>query len=328
MAPALTLNTPESWTQARTLAKLIGEIPSSFASTIRALLLDNEKRGGEISTGTTFLLTRLLKGPSVYAPLYYATLTFHEDKIKGMPQVSAEFIAKLYDPMEMGALLGMTYLYRRAKRLVEDEEWQYIDVPLQTQAELGAHLGIHMPAIGLAQGLFAGAMRNIAFAAFQKSDKKAFTAYRRHLKTKNLRFDDELEMLSWDCTSTQIASVLIQTLGFGVSFADCFTRGLSSPLEEFSKMESDVFRFAITRLWFDSLLKNGTVPDIKHRGAFYPSPEGLTKLLAASNIIRKSGSVHHWLARKKDDLDSGSAQETEDDASAEQDAEQDGEQEE
>lgn len=301
MNTSVEFNTAESWVTARKYAGLLGEVPNSFSSTIRALLLDQE-RGKGLTNGTRFLILRLLRSAGVRSPVYFATLTYQEEMIDGVPYIAPEDFLELYSPAEIGAVVGLIYLYRKAKRIVSPEEWPHIAGPLQTCVEMGGHVGYIIPPIGPVVGMLSSGLRYIAVAAFLSHDKQGFVEYRRHLKQKNLRFDEGQEMARWGCTSTQIGAVFLQSLGFGIPLAEAFTRGLSPDTRASATLDREAYRFAINEMWLDSLLKDATVPDIAHRVEFYPTKTAGSKAIEKATRVRSSGSAHSWLNKVKEDI--------------------------
>ncbi len=298
----VTFNNPESWQIARKYASLLGSIPSTFTTTIRTLKTDDDKHGGVIGRGSIYLAERLLRGPSMMAPFYHCTLTFHSDKISNSAYLSTKDLIMLYAPADLATVIGLIYLCRRSRKLSPPDEWQHITGPMHELMEVGGFLGYAIPAIGASNGLAVGSMRHLAMTAFLKHDLKGFKEYRRFLKAKNQYFNPEFEMNRWGCTSIQIGSILLQSLGFGISVANSFTAGITPSMLSTDELDDDAYRFSIATLWIDSLLKDGNEPKIVHRGDYYPLQSALHKLMYQTSEVRDKKSKYMWLEKGKDSI--------------------------
>jgi hypothetical protein len=294
-------NTPESWEIARKYASLLGEVPNSFSSTIRAMLTDFDRTKG-LSNGSLYLGTRLVKTPSMLSPLYFATQTFQDMRLDSMSTINAESFFTLYNPIELSAFIGLTYLYRRARKSVHQDEWGQLVAPMSVAVDLGGHVGYSIAAIGPVAGIFAPGMRYLGLSTFLIHDRKGFVDYRRQNKIKGDRFNLSSEMAQWGCTHVQIGSVLVQALGFGVEFAATFARGLSPDTRENPNLDKEAYQFHICDVWIEALLNTGDVPNIVHRGAFYPTKETNGKLIESARQLKAEGSRYSWLDRGKEDI--------------------------
>jgi hypothetical protein len=303
------LNTPESMQNARAYAGLFGEIPSSFTTVLRTLLVEHEKNGGSLSAGGRFAAGRLLRSNSIASPLYFASKIYRPEIFAGPGVFNSNRFMDVYSPFDLAVLIGTIYLYRRAKSVAEADEWAYIIADLQERVDISYQVGQAIPKIGGTIAVLCTAFPTIALATFQRHDKKGFKEYRRHLKSKGRAFDTIFEMRQWECTSVQIAAVFLQILGFGIEFSGNFSRGLLSvpPLQ--NKLDSTAYRFPLCSLWVDALLKSGAVPDMVHRGDFYPQKDALTTLLERVQRIRDGANRHPWLKATKDELTPDSAPE-------------------
>ncbi len=301
MSSEVEFNTTESWDYARRFAGLLGAVPSSFSSTIRGVLGDWEK-SKSLSHGNKYEINRLLKTASVKAPAYYAGVTYFPDKIGDLERIGPEEFLSLYSPPDLCAVIGLVYFYRRAKRMVVADEWPFIGGPTLVSVDLAGLIGFSIPAIGANVALLSLGLWGVAYSTFAIHDKKGFTEHRRELKVKKLSRSDELEMQRWGCCGYQIATVLAQALGFGVQFSECMTRGLSPDTRGSSALDREAYRFAIAYMWHESLLATGKIPNIAHRGEFYPSKGAVAALEEAALQLKNSGSSVAWLEKNKEDI--------------------------
>jgi len=294
-------NTTESWDFARRFASLFGGVPSSFSSTIRGALIDWE-RTKALSHGNRFQMLRLLNTGSVKAPLYFAAQTFVEDKIQDKDYIASEDFLSIFSIPDLCALIGMIYLYRRAKRIMVEDEWPFVGGPTALATELAGHIGFAIPPIGCSVGIVGIGLWNLAYAAYAAHDKKGFIEHRRALKTKKCTRDEDMEMERWGCCAYQIATVLAQTLGLGIQFSEAMTKGLSPGTRTSMTFEKEAYRFTIAQIWIEALQTTGKIPNIAHKAEFYPSKGAVTLLEEKIASLTSAGSPYAWLDRGKDDI--------------------------
>lgn len=301
MSSAIEFNTSESWDFARRFAGLYGAVPSSFSSTIRGVMTDWE-RSKALSNGNRFQLLRLLKTASVKAPIYFAAATYVPDKIEHEEYIPPEGFLNVFTPAEICAMVGLVYLYRRGRKLTPEDEWPFVGGPTQLAVDLGGQIGFSIPAIGGQVSILGLGLWSLAQAAFLIHDKKGFVEHRRALKLKKVPRNEEGEMERWGCCAFQIATVLAQSLGFGVQFSEFMTRGLSPDTRKNPSLDKDAYRFAIAHVWADTLVATGKIPNIAHKGEFYPSKGAVTLLEEKTASLAASGSPFGWLDRGKEDV--------------------------
>ncbi len=306
-SPPKDLNTAESIIAARGYAGIVGEIPSAFTSAIRGLIADQERNKGEISNGTRFSLLRLLRSPSLLSPFYYSALTFRGQFIGDPTQVTVNDLLAMFPPGDLSGIISLIYLHRKLEGIVPEASWTPLREQFKQTAEAGAHIGAAIPKIGLSLGLFVGSLPNMAGALFEKHDPKGFKEYARHLKgLPGAPYDLRYECERWGCTRFNVASMLLQTLGFGISLANNFSAGLCTPTEQIGDLDGEAYRCVITQVWISSMLLTGKPPEIRHRGEYYPQAEPLRVLLDSIESVRKKGTTHDFLAKRKEDISKAS----------------------
>ena len=297
------MNDAESLVTARAYSNLIVEIPSSFTSTVRTLILDQEKNSGKLSAAGRFLALRLLKGPSLLAPFYFAGLTYKNKELGAEGGPTLQNLVKVFSPYEISGLLGLIYLLRKVKGTVSEIIWDEHKPHIFKGIEIGGHLGLALPKIGFTMGLFCGGLGKLGQCLFQKHDEKAYKEYRRHLRAKKLDLDLQYEMGVWGCTQYNVASMFIQLLGYGVNTANSYSAGMSGGIVPGGgEPPPDVYRFKIASVWLDSLKSTGLVPNITHKGDYYPTKEATELLVQEIGIILEKGSKLAFLDKTKEDL--------------------------
>lgn len=299
--PPLDYCSPESWETARNYGSLIGEVPNSFSTLIRSLVVDQSKSSKDLGSSSQFQVARLLRGHGMRSVVYYAGLTFHNEEISSADSLPPKKLAAFFSPLELSVIIATTYLYRTIRKLSKSTEWSNISEPLLRYIDIGGYLGVAIPRISIAHGIVCAAMPIIAHAAFLKHDEKGFKEYRRQLQTINQRYLTEYELKRWGCTSFQVASIMMQAVGLGKEMAHNLTTGMV-PQSNTSNLSEDAYVFQIADIWISELNSTGQPPDMTHRGEYYPLRPQLNQLLAALKEIRSKGSRHKWLEKTKADI--------------------------
>ena len=291
----------EPWIAARAYLDVLGKIPVTFTTPVRSLMID-QREGGVMSPASQLLSTRLLRSPSVKAMFYYATLSFHGEKVSNSAYLSSLDLLRTFQPAEIAALLSTSFMYRRIVKihnLAENQAWLEIALDATTRMEVGFHLGAAIPAIGPMVGLIVGGFDTIASGLMQVKDPDNYKEYRSYLDMKGCRYDIDYEMEHWGCSRFHIAGNALQLLGYGVPVAHAYLMGLT--LGE-QPVESELFQWRIAETWIDALISTGAEPDILHQGKYFPAEKNAHKMLYEVGQINENGSKHKWLMRKKDDI--------------------------
>jgi len=113
------INSSQSWEHAKAYADMLGDVPSSFSSIIRSLLAGQLKNQGEIGASVRYQAGRLMSGPSVKAMLYFACRTFKDEELQGRDYVTVSDMTRLYSPMDLAAIIGTIFLFRKCKKMSE-----------------------------------------------------------------------------------------------------------------------------------------------------------------------------------------------------------------
>lgn len=292
----------EGWQTARGLSVLLDEVPSSFSTTIRTLIADHQRPNGQLSPASRFLVSRLLKGPTLKSPIYFATRAIMDEKIAGKPYIGSDDLIQLYSPYDLAAMIGFLYIYKKAKKLCDPDLWTPIAKTISDYQELGMLTGAKVQNMGIANGLIGSGMRHLALAPLLIHDRTGFNEYRRHLNKKGVNIDHEFEMNRWGTTSVLIGSVILQALGLGVQIASAFVAGLqpSTPLEAINDKKG--FAMRLGSLWADSLLTRKAQPDITHDGRYYPTKPDLEVLVQRGHSVSEQSERVVWLDKGKDDI--------------------------
>lgn len=298
-----------SMERAKQAVERLGPPSASFTVLIRQLQRDHEVDPAALSRVSIQLFARLCNSPSLAASFYYATKTFHGEKLTQHNSLSVADMIGFYQPRELAAVLSAVYCYRNAKKLCPEDEWKFIGLEIAEQAEIGMFAGQAISAIGPAFGLLAGAFRPLAFAAMCIVNENKFILYRRHLKSKGLFFDRSKELEYWGCTYFEIGSYFLQSLGFGLEMARGFIDGLESLRTDPNGLSSEALAFRYATLWIEALESSGRPAHIEDDAYQISSDEELNSLLNQAESVNVDGSAHDWLERGREDLTAESAPE-------------------
>lgn len=296
-------NSPESWENSRSYSALLGDVPASFSSTTRSLVLDVEKRGGKLSPASKFLALRLLKGKNLKAPFYFAAALLRERELSTKNTVTDNDLLALFKPDEIAALFAVIYLYKKAKKFCDPTEWGFIAPALMRSVDAASMVGAAIPNVGLAAGVFAGAMQHIAISTFLRYNIKHFTEYRRSIKSRSTLFDIDKQMEYYGCTSPQIASIFIQSVGFGVTYSTAYALAFSDG-KLIDKTDPSSSPFKVVELWMNSILSTGQIPQVVHDSKFYPPDKASIDwfMQKLQKFSEGKDVTNHWLERGKEDI--------------------------
>ncbi len=293
---------PESWDVALNYSGLLGVVPSSFSSVIRSLLIDHGRNNKSLSPSTRFMIERLVKSRSLKASLYFGALTFQPERIEGAKYLGERQLVDLYTPGELAVIVGISYLFKRARKLCDPAQFAMITNRFQESADIGAYIGYAIPGISPMVGIVSGSMPFLGLAPFLFYDRRGFVDYIRHLKKCKLNLDAEYEANRWGCTSVQIASVMLQALGLGVATATAFSVGLSSNSDQLVNQTQDAIKYKTALIWLKAMEETGKEPDIVHRAELYPTKAAMEKLGMQVAELKEKGSSHCWFLRGAFDI--------------------------
>ncbi len=274
-------------------ASIIGIMPSSFSIAVKELMADEQNGLETLSEKSEFQVGRVLRGATALSVLYWASRTYCDERMpKGWIYSSLQ-LARLYRPSTLAAILSYTYLFKRMKRVVTPEEWQFINDPMQKNLELVGLLGWHMPEVGATAALLGGGMIHVAFSCFSAHDRKGFADYRRMLKMKKQFINPSLEVSHWGCTSVQVATQILLQSGFGVELTHRFIEGFREP-EPLPGGERAKGPFVLVRRWLEEICGASTSESGTSNGKIADAPDAAA-LMEKMKTINKQGSLYNWI---------------------------------
>lgn len=290
----------ESWEYARGYAGIMGTVPASFTTIIRGLMTDHESGMGQIEGPNRYQVIRLIKSPSLFSTLYFACKALTPNVIRRSGYTSEAEIVDSFSPFELAYLIGFSLLFRRAQGLCDDQEFSYIEDDIIRNLNVGVLMGRAIPAIGGGCGMIEGTAPFLALCTFLRHDAKGFKEYRRSTLKPGSSWDPSAELKRWGCNSLQIASVIVQTLGFGINQAQALIASrepISLPDE--ARLVKD---YRMAGLWRNSIITTLTPPTVKIDARYYPSTDALNSALNKHKELIHDRQLAGWLKACKEDL--------------------------
>ena len=294
------INSASSWEVGRTVATTQLDLQRNALTTcVRVLHSDFVKGDQEFSIASKYLLTTLIRGRSVQAPLYYAAATFAPKKAAEIGKMTVKSIGKIFSPGEISVILALSFIFRRIQKWSALEAFQLLGQTMHIFTDLGGLVGSALAPVGLRRGLLVGGIRHLALAAFLGYDEKSFLKYRRAVRLEEKFFDLETEYQLWGTTHLHVASHLIQILGLGLDDARVIVEAFLPEAAANTALQYDL---QITETWIESLYRTGKPPEIVHQGSYYPKASEVAALSETSSELRSMGSTFQFITRKREDV--------------------------
>lgn len=301
---SINISETEPFHTAKLLAHSFGSYTAAFSAAIRSLTLDSANavapNKDNFSSSTKSLVNRLIKCPSVMAPFYYASLTCHEEKLEKLETIKPDDLLELYLPNDLAALFGTIYVCRRLEKICDKEHWQPVAEKLQLYADVALLLGSAVPSIGRDRELVIAACKHFAFAIFSVAGPAILKKYRISLSVNKVPYDLKSELEYWGTTHLHIGAHMLTALGFSSEYASAYLNaGLT---DHISKLDRNERCFKAGMFWLESLVLQGTAPQSTLGDEFEFREASADAFLNAVDQIKKNGSPHSWLFRRKEDL--------------------------
>jgi hypothetical protein len=305
--------TQMQWTKAYEIAKKVGRIDSNFSSSIRSVKYA-ESRSDKTNIAEVRVVARntilplLQRSPTLKSIFYFAAESMNEEGLESLEKVSVPEVFDLFDPGEAVAILGLIYLSKRLESKCDAEEWQRLSAMMQVHMELGSLVGARIEALGPGTGMLLGGMRCLGYGFLAVDNPKAFRAYRREMKNRALIFDIKEEIKVWGCSHLQIASILVQAMGFGLNAGLGLGLGMAGNAQEnspewFNCLDDETRCWQAALAWTECLHSLLPAPSfIPRDSVFWLDREQVSDLRKAAGSVLAKGSSFQWLDKKSDDL--------------------------
>jgi|GEM_PF-3554780 len=294
----------DSWRFSRKIFRPLGPPHGMFARCIRSLRRDSVR---EISHEqwpsyykTNLDLAHLYKSPNIRAMIYFAAKSLHPQELEATEEISGLKLISLFSPAELSSVIACAYLHRHVAKVLGPELWTQLRGEAELQMETGMWVGRMIPAIGLDRGLMLAAARFFGQALYAKLDLKGFKNHRRILNQKEILLDLTAEEQEWGCNHLQVASLILQKYGFGVSAGQgMLAFGIGGNL--LPGMESMAAPWYAAMLWIQSVLIEDSAP-VECTGEFMPALDVFAKLQRRVDEINEGEASFDWINKRKEDL--------------------------
>jgi hypothetical protein len=310
------------WTAARTYAFCIGHVPPLFSSCIRAInkadsVLESIDQNSvrEMTVSACEFLIKV--SPTLKAIFYFAAEALCPEKLQNGRPLSVRKLLSVLEPREVSSVLGATFLYKRVQKKCDPKEWMILQRKIHTQMEIGLIVGEKMRHIGRANGMLLGAVRYIAQATFAVHSLDTFKEFKKAARNSSQIFNLALEESFFGCNHLQVASLLVQELGF------CMPRSpvsMSLGMDAMSvqpdnlpaRLKEHLLSWKAAMAYIESYHSNGTPPEKMNLeyALELPTEEQEQFRSRIWEIIRE-GSQFDWISKTKRDLPDAIAKELE-----------------
>ncbi len=301
---ALRLTPEERWRNAKVFANVLKEPNAMFSTAIRTIKSTENSYGADSEalkkaavSASLFLVD---VSPSLKAMFYFAAETLYPDEVAKHTELDSKTLLGLFRPTEVTAILAISYIYRRVRKRCPEAEWKKFATKLLIHARITCVVGDTINFVGTGNGMLIGAFRFLSIGLFAIKDLKGFQEYARKLKNDATLFDIEFEEKRWGCNHLEIASILAQSLGFGVNVGYGFSMayGQGSKLPE--HLEEKVFCWRTCMEWSQTFQETGEPPRLSEEDAMFLPDSEMQDLKRQAN--EALDCPFHWISRSKRDL--------------------------
>lgn len=302
-----------SWVRAKEYSEAIGKAPSLFSSCIRAInkvesVLDpiDHPSVRELALSSSDFLIRV--SPTLKSVFYFAATSLYPEEVRGLTQISPKSILSVFSVREVATIIGLTYLYRRCQKRCDDKEWQIISRKIHTQMEIGGLLGEKMSYVGRGNGILLGGIRYISLTTFAIKEPQLYQNFKKKVRAQSKIFDTESENEIFGCNHLQVASYLVQELGFcmprsAVSMSLGMDAISADPSTLPPKLRASLLSWHAAMAYIESFHGTGQPPEsIDVEYALNLPAEELEPLKQRIWTVVREGASYDWLAKGRSDL--------------------------
>ncbi|MCB0338090.1 MAG: hypothetical protein KDD53_00730 [Bdellovibrionales bacterium] len=277
-----------------------GAVPSMFGVCIRPTF-EAFRKGKNLSPHPAHFL--LKRSPTLRSSLYFAVADMHE--VSTAPTLNN--LLDLCSLDEVAAVVALSFVKSRFRRMCNKEQMEQWLEKLPVELQIGHIVGSTLTKVGGGGGMVIAGMNYLSCLLFLSRDKKGFQSYQHKLKSSNLPYDIKIEHERWQCDHQQIASHLVQLLGFGLAVGI----GLGAPAEELAFGEDadeqalyeEIISWRVAREWIAGLSLFGEVPPVESKDdPFYLPADAARELHDKVKEAKESGTGFGWLLKSRSDL--------------------------
>ncbi|WKZ57364.1 MAG: hypothetical protein QY326_01480 [Bdellovibrionota bacterium] len=302
----------DGWDLPRKLVASLGPLPANFTTCIRTVKLAEMRMENKDSSALTTLAFRQVQpvvhlSPTLKSVFYFAAHQLRERDLDALPNLDELSLLKLFSADELLAALSLALITRKVRRICDEEQWKRLFGHLRVHMELGYSVGATVVHVGGANGMLVAALRYLSMAMLMVKDLEKFKAYRRETIKKEALFDLASERKLFGCDHLQIASLLLQNLGYGSLIGEGMFASSQVPAGRFGEWlreQDEVIQcWCAAILWTESLHATGKISDdLKGNDDLYLPDETIVDLQSLARVLRDKGSSWDWPLKGKKDL--------------------------
>lgn len=290
----------DSWGVALDISKKLGYVPLAFPVAVRSLVQDSKTKANETRPVTKYQIARIFRGPNFKSMLYHVTQLTAKDTIQDLKSLTVGDMMDMYRPLDLASLLSSYVIGRMVRKIAPPELMNEIRPHLARECQVGALIGVAIPNLGFAAGVLWGTLRHLSHALMASGDPKSYKNFRKSVAGLSPNDIAKKEVELWGCTSAQVASMMLTSLGFGKDTAQLLERAgtYQSPITSITEVDLKNFRLAV--LWFDCFANGKQQPNEKLPTAFFPFDTDRKKVTTVLSSL--SAELPSWLERSGDDI--------------------------
>ena len=289
---------------ARRYAAILPAPSALFSSCIRTIKTaeahDREESAAlkDLAVSSSIFLIKV--SPTLKSVFYKAAECLHPESLKALQPLKIRTLLATFHASEICAILALSYLHRHLKKKTPFEEFERIEEKLYAHMEISSIVGKTVRHMGNGNGILLGGVQLLAMALFSVADIKKYQEFRRRLSKKNKLFDLEDELKTFGCTHLQVASAIVQSLGFGKITAMAVALEVHGGAGD--AIEEELLCWKAVVLLSQSFHETGEAPDVGEEDALYVPAQEAAKLAASCKHVLEKGSSFNWLKASKLDL--------------------------
>lgn len=292
----------ETWRAAQDFAEFLGQSHPLFKTAIRSLMGMKPESLDRFTLHETYPLNTLTKSKTFQSVLYHAGLTLHEVEFAMVEKMSMKNMLAVFPPDELACIIAMLCVYRQCRKTLEPEVWSDMSKEIQLQMEAGYHVGSYVPAIGTARGLLVGAIRYVSLSLFSMESIRTYRLFKRRLEENEMLFDLEREKDLWGCNHLQVAALILQQIGFGLTAARGLCPELVSDEGGSSVLTPESQVWYAARRWIEAVLEDEAAPKEYTSGEYFLEQDKFAELEKRIDGIFEKGTSFDWIDKSPADL--------------------------
>jgi hypothetical protein len=246
--------------------------------------------------------------PTLKSVFFFAAKALHDEKLRAVKHLTVKKLLSIFEPREVASIIGLTFVYKRIQKQCDPEEWILFQRKIHTQMEIGTILGEKMRHIGKGNGMLLGGIRFLAQATFALGAPEQFQAFKKKVRKSSSVFDLKIEQEFFECNHLQVASLLVQDLGFCMPRSPVsMSLGMDAlsvpPAQLPSRLKDHLLSWRAAMEYIEGYHSNGAPPTKMGFDYALRLPEEETEDLREKIwVIIREGSQFDWIAKTKLEL--------------------------